>query len=972
MAPLASFRITFGLGDTAPRAWDGEVLPEAGQTLVIEADRLRNHDYAQMTFSAAGITMRARGETELPNDHVRGALAWVASTREASLHGPTTEWHVRPGTPDPVIQSPSVLVHLLKGSLEAPIQVRTVAGSFTVSPPALAPFGSAVFLDGAVRVDRVPAVSAADPAVAGQQDYPSLLVTGADERWVAWQEYDDASEADCVKVRRWSDGSWQAVEVLIDRADVFHTALARPRRRRVGAIWSMQHEGRWNLYGRAWDGGTWSPLRRLTRHPGADVFHRVATDSAGRLWLVWQRTVNGTSQIFAKSFDGRRWSQERQISEGAAAAGNSWWPAIAAGPGGSVAIAWDGYAAGRYDVYVRRMTAGRWGGVLTAAGSPRFEAHPTVAIDGQRRVWVAWDESGADWGKDTGFAIQRPATQLHEWRRVGVACLEGDAWLATAGDLDDVQAAGANWELPQIEIDGAGTPVLFVRHLVKRQPDTPLEAPIDLALWEIHVTRYEGSRWTPPVYVPRSSGRNEMLPATSVATDGTVWAAWATDVRDTRSYLPHQHLVQMATLGGGSGPAARPVLVPRVGQSPAEPTGPVEPAAEEASSGSPEREHVARIRAYRITTGGRTFAIYRGDLHRHTDVSVDGGNDGSLLDAYRYARDAAAMDFLGVSDHTDGVDDLYAWWRTQKIADVFQDPGSFVAFYGYERSVEFPNGHRNVFFARRGARVTPISAGESMGWEGAESLYAYLRRRDGFAIPHTTGRTSGTDWRDNDRHVEPLVEIYQGMRDSYEEPSAPRPYRVGAAAVEDAGHPAAPVPRASSAEASSSFRRAGFVSAALAKGHRLGFIASSDHISAHISYACLIAETLTPEGLLEAVRARRAYAATDNIVLDVRFRGSDGEHLMGAEFETSTPVTVAVRVLGTGPIRHVDVIRDNTVVHSVRPDADEAAFSFADVEPAAAGAERCWYVRVVQEDGAMAWGSPAWARFSDAENEPNR
>lgn len=959
-APNASFRVTLGVGDTAPRSWDGELVAGPGQQLMLEADRFRNHDYTRMGFSEAGVTVSARGEPPFPNDHLRGPLRWVASSREPSLHGPTTEWHVRTDAPESAIQWPSILVHLVGGAQETPIQVRTISGSFSFVPSEVRPFEPVSFLGGAVRVERVPPVEAVDADAFGQQDYPALLVVGDDERWVAWQEFDDDADADAVRVRRWVNGAWQPTSVLVAGADVFHTALARDARGRIWAIWSMQREGRWNLYGRAWDGGGWSALRRLTRHGGADVYHRATTDSHGRLWLAWQRFVNGRSQIFAKWFDGRRWSRDRQLSTGPAANGNNWWPVLAAGPGGALAAAWDGHAGGSYDVYLRRFAGGRWGTVRTVAGTPRFEAHPTVAIDGQGRTWVAWDESGVDWGKDTGFLVQQPGAQLHESRRVRMACLDGDSWRTTAGDIGSVLPDGEFWELPHLEIDTAGSPWLFVRHLVMRQPDTPLEGPIDLALWEIHVTRCDGERWTTPTCLPRSSGRNEMLPATSVAADGTLWAAWATDGRDTRSWLPHEHLVQLAAVGHG-GPDRPPVLSPLV----------VHRAPPPRFDLARERAQVERIRAYRVRNGDVSYSIYRGDLHRHTDISLDGGNDGSLLDAYRYARDAAAMDFLGVSDHTDGVDDVYAWWRNQKLADIFQAPGAFVAFYGYERSVEYPNGHRNVFFARRGARVTPISAGESTGFEGAETLYAYLRRRGGFAIPHTTGRTSGTDWRDNDPFAEPLVEIYQGMRDSYEDPGAPRPYGPGAAAERVAADSASPVPRASSLPTSPSFRRAGFVSQALAKGYRLGFIASSDHISAHVSYACLIARSLTPGSLLEAVRARRTYAATDNIILDVRFRASDGDHLMGEAFETEDPLRLVVRVLGTARLRQVDIIRDNRVIHAVHPDAEETAFEFIDPERGLVGGERCYYVRVTQEDGAMAWGSPAWVRHRAPASAPH-
>ena len=34
--------------------------------------------------------------------------------------------------------------------------------------------------------------------------------------------------------------------------------------------------------------------------------------------------------------------------------------------------------------------------------------------------------------------------------------------------------------------------------------------------------------------------------------------------------------------------------------------------------------------------------IVRGEFHRHSEISMDGGNDGTLLDQWRYAIDTAA------------------------------------------------------------------------------------------------------------------------------------------------------------------------------------------------------------------------------------------------------------------------------------------------------------------------------------------
>ena len=47
--------------------------------------------------------------------------------------------------------------------------------------------------------------------------------------------------------------------------------------------------------------------------------------------------------------------------------------------------------------------------------------------------------------------------------------------------------------------------------------------------------------------------------------------------------------------------------------------------------------------------------ILRGEFHRHSEVSMDGGNDGAVLDQYRYMLDAAAMDWVGCCDHDNGA-----------------------------------------------------------------------------------------------------------------------------------------------------------------------------------------------------------------------------------------------------------------------------------------------------------------------------
>ena len=89
----------------------------------------------------------------------------------------------------------------------------------------------------------------------------------------------------------------------------------------------------------------------------------------------------------------------------------------------------------------------------------------------------------------------------------------------------------------------------------------------------------------------------------------------------------------------------------------------------------------------------------------------------------------------------------------------------------------------------------------------------------------------GTDWRDNDPNLEPVVEIFQGCRTSYE--------KLGAPYVVEESKDAAHMKQAG-------YEPDGMVSNAWAKGYLLGVEASSDHGSTHISYTLVY--TSIPHG----------------------------------------------------------------------------------------------------------------------------
>jgi hypothetical protein len=275
----------------------------------------------------------------------------------------------------------------------------------------------------------------------------------------------------------------------------------------------------------------------------------------------------------------------------------------------------------------------------------------------------------------------------------------------------------------------------------------------------------------------------------------------------------------------------------------------------------------------------------------------------------------------------------------QKYTDAFALAGKFMPMYYYERSLAYPEGHRNIVFAKRGIRPLPhlpTVAPDSAPTPAPDTnmLYAYLHFFDGLSAPHTGATDQGTDWRNNDPAVEPFVEIYQGARQDYEMPGAPRANTA--------------------ADSISGFESAGYISNALGKGYQLGFEASSDHVSTHISFTNLWVTAPTRAAILDAMKKRRMYGSTDNILADFR----SGSHYMGESFNVSGAPIFTVRLWGTAPFQNVVLVKDGTAVYSTSGDR-VIAFTYQD-QTAVKGKSSYYYVRGLQTDGQIVWVSPMW------------
>ncbi len=143
----------------------------------------------------------------------------------------------------------------------------------------------------------------------------------------------------------------------------------------------------------------------------------------------------------------------------------------------------------------------------------------------------------------------------------------------------------------------------------------------------------------------------------------------------------------------------------------------------------------------------------------------------------------------------------------------------------------------------------------------------------------------------------------------------------------------------------------------------MDWMGSSDHSSTHISYCMVYAEGRTRTDILNAMKKRHTYAATDTIIAEVRARAGGREWMMGDEFTTAENPSFSVKLVGTKPFAEIVIIKDDEIVHTSTSGTKEAAFDWTDPSPRA-GETSYYYVRGKQTDDELVWASPMWIRYA--------
>ena len=138
--------------------------------------------------------------------------------------------------------------------------------------------------------------------------------------------------------------------------------------------------------------------------------------------------------------------------------------------------------------------------------SPRFEAHASPGGGWAGAAWLAWDESGANWGKDWFHEDQNRSTVLYADRSIRVVVKDGGVW-KQAGDFSTAvnERLLRYWQLPHLAVDGGGRVwALFqIRTSATNQRD---DFWCSGGLWDLYLTTFDNGAWRPASFVPDSDG----------------------------------------------------------------------------------------------------------------------------------------------------------------------------------------------------------------------------------------------------------------------------------------------------------------------------------------------------------------------------------------------------------------------------------------------------------------------------------
>lgn len=678
-------------------------------------------------------------------------------------------------------------------------------------------------------------------------------------------------------------------------------------------------------------------------------------DRGGGVWAFWEAWSGE-----GVSLKGRHWERETGWSESCTiptGAARAYWPTLVAADD-RLWIAWmsPNDSADGYDIMLASYQDGTWTAPVRVNETRGFHLYPSLGLDQAGRVWVTWShDSPEDYYADLTSSVpylqtpwaRRKRNLWFKKFRVALQGTDGFRWwtLDSAGAGEVPLFDHALW--PVISFDAWGRAVLLVRDYEAKSQ-----------LFRVQLAVATGDGWQ---VVPLEGGGSILLaPARVAFLEDLLLLAWVSNPDGLGE--ESQPEFRVLRISDWPGSAMRPEAVS--GQPARLNSQPVRESAREREQSDDEANDPAFPRegedlgadalsspllpATSKPGEGSAVAsrsqvvplpVLFGNIHIHTEISKCRRPTSHSLDLnYRWCMDCMGQEFASLTDHAE-TKTAYQWWLNRKTAR-FYNTDTFVTLLGYEWTFNLRDrqvrhhGHVNVYLRGESEQYWGARA---EGSNSLEKLWSLLPAGEALTIPHHPAAypfQRNWDWHDPER--EPVVEIHQDRRGSFEYRGCPGGTVLSAEQLLDGC----------------------FVQDALARGHRLGFVSGGDHQG--LSLTAVLAAGCSREDIFAALKLRRCYATTGGRIL--LFFAIEGAP-MGAEVHLGDHgIEGLVQVRGTDVLESVIIIKNNQdwLVKDLRNLSTwEARVSFADAE---ARRGDFYYVRVVQRDGELAWGSPIWIK----------
>ncbi len=363
-------------------------------------------------------------------------------------------------------------------------------------------------------------------------------------------------------------------------------------------------------------------------------------------------------------------------------------------------------------------------------------------------------------------------------------------------------------------------------------------------------------------------------------------------------------------------------------------------------------------------------SLFWGLLHGESE-RVD--SQENIETCLRHFRDEKNAQFYGTSSFESAEETSNEIWKSISTqVTEFNEDYRFITYLGFQWFGETPEeGLRQIIYAKDNK---PILRKKDSKSNGLKKIYKSHNPKELISIPSfTMAKGFETNFTDFTPEFERVVEIYNawGSSECTEKEGNPRPIRSedkkGIFESE----------KGSIRKALNANCRFGFVAGGLDDRGIYGDFYESEQVQYSPGLTGIIAIEQTREALFHALYNRCCFATTgDRIILGFSIAGA----FMGSEINTKTKPGLTFNrhitgyVAGTSPIKEICFIRNGITYHKIHPNTMEFEFAIDDSEHLSKIAFKAveerpafvyYYIRVEQENGHIAWGSPIWIDLTE-------